>query len=189
MLLFVLFWSSIYAQKVRLIDDTLLFLCKSDSLAFFFEKNILGNLEIDTLLNLDYYYDNGRTENEMQVFIWKQKGEVLIKAIGGCDEVSESNIGMLNGGDIFKQYFEENLFNWDHYLTSLTSHEYGYRFTLKQGGFKKEGYIRDSKRGIDHFEKQNRRARQARIRNAEKNPLVKWINQIDKMGRRVLKSK
>ena len=167
-------------QKYALVGDTNQFVCKSDSIDFYFEKEYIKTNDIDTLIELHYFYDNGRYEDEMKAIIWKENGTVKIKSIMGCDEITETEIREYPYSDVFQEYFQDSLSTQEHNLDSGWSHEYGYWFSIKQNDFFQKGYIRDSRRGIDNFSSPDEEDKTEQLKKeAEKNPLVKWVNQID----------
>ncbi len=171
-------------QKYALVGDTARFLCKSDSIEFYFTRDYLMSDKVITLIELHYFYDNGRYEDEVKAFLWNEEGDSKIKIITGCDETQDFAIREIDDRGLLHQYFQRNFADLEHVLYCGTSHDYGYRFTVSKGAFSKQGYVRDYRRGIDNFHRNDRyeNAEQLR-REAELNPLVKWLNDLDKLVR------
>lgn len=167
-------------QKYRLMGDTSRFLCKSDSIDHYFYEEMLKPQKIDTIISLHYYFDNGRYNTEIQGYIWKKNGKINLKAIQGCVEVIETGITEEKVMDFFDFYFRKNCQNLNHMLESRRSHEDGYSFSIRQNDFQKRGYISDPRRGMDFLEKMSRGKKKRKIRELEKNSLIKWINDIDR---------
>lgn len=176
-------------QKIVLEGDTARFVCKSDSVEFNFKKDYLEVNKIDTLIELHYFYDNGRYEDEMNAFIWREDGHIKLKAFSGCDSLTETAILEYQNSKVFETYFQDSLFTENHNLYSVRSHDYGYWFSIKQKDFFNKGYIRDDRRGKDNFHKNGAKKKRKDLKEAEKNPLVKWLNQIDNQLLKAFKKK
>lgn len=168
------------SQKYRLVGDTDRFVCKSDSIEFYFKQDYFERNKVDTILEIHYLYDNGRYEDEIQAYIWKNNGKTKIKIITGCDDAQELEIREIEDQGHFEKYFDNRFDTTEHVLYSGASHDYGYSFQIKQGEFVKSGYIRDYIRGIDNFRSREEENNEVELKqDAEKNPLVEWINRID----------
>ena len=179
LVVFILFATKGYCQENELVRNTSRFYCKSDSIEFFFKLDYLKKNEIDTLLEVMYSFDTGRGEDEILAFIWNKNEEVKIKIIRGCNEIIETEIYGYSNKNVFTEYFRDSLFNLNHYPESFWSHEYGFLFSIKQNEFLKKGEIPDSTRGNEQLIKKSKRKRKRELILAEKNPLIKWINQIE----------
>ena len=168
-------WSQIYA----LVGDTNRFVCKSDSLKHIFDSTFLDSLKVDTLLELHYWYDNGRYEQEVRAYIWKSDQRVKLKAIYGCDQVGQTKVIDYPDYQIFTDYIDNNLEEEEHRLNSSWSHEFGYSFNIRYGETQREGYVRDSNRGENNFEEESDSVKATKRKIADENPLVAWLNRID----------
>lgn len=166
-------------QKYALVGDTSRFLCRSDSLEHLFKLHYINNHSIDTILELEYWYDNGRYEQEVSAFIWQSGGDTKIKAIYGCDEVKVTDIVAYPNQSVFTEFLEDSLYNTDSYLSSGWSHEFGYSFDFKSGSTRRTGYVRDSRRGENNFENESDSIKAEKRQQADQNKLVRWLNLID----------
>jgi len=168
-------------QKYALVGDKNRFVCKSDSIDYYFQKNYLQENQIDTIIKLHYFYDNGRYEKEKKALIWNENKSIKIKSIFGCDEITELGVVKYAGKNIFLNYLRDSLVTTNHELTNYSrSHDFGYRFEIQIGDYKKIGYIRDQSRGIDNFRSPGDKDKAVKLKiEAEKNQLIKWLNEID----------
>ncbi len=168
-----------WSQKYALEGDTNRFVCKSDSLKHVFKSTYLDRLEVDTLLELHYWYSNGRYEQEVMACIWMNDKRVKLKAIYGCDDVRQTRVIDYPNSQIFIDYIDSNLWEEEHHLNSSWSHEFGYSFNLRYGDFQRAGYVRDSNLGENNFEEETTSIKATKRKIADQNPLVKWLNGID----------
>ena len=78
-------WLFMYAtglsRKYALLGDTSQFVCRSDSLKQSFSQEYLAAIDPDSIATFHYWYDNGRYEHEIVAFIWRQRDDILIKAL------------------------------------------------------------------------------------------------------------
>lgn len=170
------------AQKERLEGDDSRFLCATDSLRYYFKTDTLDAERVDSLLELWYFYDNGRVEEEVAAFIWKKAGKNYLKIFTGCDETSETSIIDLKRTDYFTLFHKAQLDTSEIYLLSFDSHEYGYDFTISEGQNTQHGYVRNSRRGYDAS--LSPRERKKNKKEAEKDPFIYWLNDLH---RRIVK--
>ena len=91
-ILLIVFVIDLQCQNDNLVRPGNRFVCPSDSIMFYFNKNYIEYNEIDTLLALHYLYDNGREEDEVQTLLWKEDGVIKIKIVCGCDQIQEFTV-------------------------------------------------------------------------------------------------
>ena len=180
-IIFTLISTGVTSQKYALVGDKNRFLCKSDSIEFYFQKDDLEIIKVDTILELHYFYDNGRYEQEVKSFIWNENNSIKMKSISGCDETIETEILRYSNEEIFKSYFNDSLYIQNHDPEDYSwSHDFGYWFEIKTDKFKKRGYIRDESRGVDNFQMVGGENETEKLKSdAEINQLIKWLNEID----------
>ena len=167
------------SQKYALLWDTSQFVCRSDSLKQSFSQEYLAAIDPDSIATFHYWYDNGRYEHEIVAFIWRQRDDILIKAIYGCDEIQQTDIITYPDLSIFFRYYSHDLKSQDQTLNSSWSHEFGYSFDVKIENTQRFGYIRDSRRGENNFDEEAESIKAANRSAADSIPIVRWLNTID----------
>lgn len=98
---FVLFWTTLSAQKVRLEGDNSKYLCLNDSIAETFENKLKQN-KVDSTITILYDYDNERLPNSIRVLIWTHNGKSNLRLIQGCDKVIKDTTFTCNLTDLWK---------------------------------------------------------------------------------------
>ena len=98
---FLLFWTTLNAQKVRLEGDNSKYLCLNDSIAETFENKLKQN-KVDSIITILYDYDNGRLPNSIRVIIWTHNGKSILKLVQGCDKVTKDATSPCNLTDLWK---------------------------------------------------------------------------------------
>ncbi len=99
-LFFVLFCTTLNAQKVRLEGENSKYLCLNDSIAETFE-NKLKQIGVDSTIAILYDYDNGRLPNSIRVVIWTQNGKSNLRLVQGCDKIIKDTTFSSNLTDLW----------------------------------------------------------------------------------------
>jgi len=150
-----------------------------DSLKIEVQKEIKKEYDPRDLILLEYMYDNGRYQEDHKIWIWRNDKIEYFTILEGLEKTKR--IDTISNLNFIQFYIDNELASEEHYLQSVVSHDFGYYLQITIDGRTKNGYIRDIRRGIDNFKHYSEEElKLIKEEEESKNPLIKWINLIDK---------
>jgi len=99
--LFLIFWTTIIAQKVRLEGDNSRYLCLNDSLAETFTEKLTKD-RVDSTITILYDFDNGRLQNSRRIIIWTHNGISNLRLVEGCDKILRDTTYSFNSASLWQ---------------------------------------------------------------------------------------